>query len=56
MARVEFAYPYTGADGKEYKQGASADLDPGVVAKLVNEGIARRVEAPRPGPAKTKEA
>lgn len=57
MARVEFAYPYTGADGKQYSQGQGADLEAGLVAKLVNEGIARRVEAPKPGPAKTsKEA
>ena len=54
MARVEFAYPYTGADGKQYNQGQSADLDAGLVAKLVNEGIARRVEAPKPAPATTK--
>lgn len=58
MARVEFAYPYTGADGKQYNQGQSADLDAGLVAKLVNEGIARRMDVPKPGPSvtKTKEA
>jgi len=56
MARVEFAYPYTGADGKQYSQGQSADLEAGLVAKLVNEGIVRRVESPKPGPTKTKEA
>lgn len=56
MARVEFAYPYTGADGKQYKQGQSADLDAGLAAQLVNEGIARRADGPKPGPAAKKEA
>lgn len=52
MARVKFAYPYTGADGKNYKQGQEADVDPGVAASLVNEGFAVRV-APKPGPKAT---
>lgn len=52
MARVQFAYPYTGADGKKYKQGQEADVDPGVAASLVNEGFAVRV-APKPGPKAT---
>lgn len=59
MARVELAYPYTGADGKQYRQGQAVDLDAGLAAKLVNEGIARRAEQPAPNPAppaKTKEA
>lgn len=57
MARVDFAYPYTGADGKQYQQGQSADIDPGLASKLVSEGIARRPESPKPGPVnKNKEA
>lgn len=43
MARVKFAYPYNGADGKTYKQGQEADVDPGVAASLINEGRAVRV-------------
>lgn len=47
MARVEFAYPYTGADGKEYKPDQTADVDPGVAADLIAKGLARKA-APTP--------
>ncbi len=54
MARVEFAYPYKAADGKEYKQGATADVDPGLAASLVNDGFARRVDTKQAPKAESK--
>lgn len=45
--RVEFAYPYTGADGVEYKPGDSAVVDAGKAADLVVAGLARKVEEPK---------
>ena len=40
--RVEFAYPYTGADGKKYKADEAADLERGLAADLIAQGVARR--------------
>ena len=48
MTRVEFAYPYHGADGTSYQVDQSADLDDGLAADLVMSGIARKVDAPTP--------
>lgn len=45
--RVEFAYPYTGADGVEYKPGDSAVVDAGKAADLVVAGLARKVKEPK---------
>ena len=40
--KVEFAYPYESADGKTYKSDEKADLEPGLAADLIAQGIARR--------------
>lgn len=48
MTRVEFAYPYSGADGTSYEADQSADLDAGLAADLIHKGIARRaIPTPR---------
>lgn len=45
--RVQFAYPYESADGKTYKQEQVVDLDEGLAADLIHQGIARKA-APTP--------
>lgn len=55
MARVQFAYPYTGADGKKYKQSQEADVDPGVAASLIAEGRAVYVATEKATKAAKKE-
>ena len=54
--KVEFAYPYTGTDGKKYKADDVADLPEGVAADLIAAGEARPAKAEKPAPSKTKEA
>ena len=55
--KVEFAYPYVGADGKKYKADDVADLPEGVAADLIAAGEARpSKQAEKPAPSKTKEA
>lgn len=49
--RVEFAYPYKAADGSTYNPDVPVDVDDGLAASLIHNGLARAVTA-EPTPAK----
>lgn len=44
--RIEFAYPHE-VGGKEYKADQAVEVDAGVAADLVDQGVARYVSAPK---------
>lgn len=46
MRRVEFAYPRE-VEGKKYQADQAAEIEAGLAADLVNEGVARYVDAPK---------
>lgn len=49
--RVEFAYPYKATDGSTYNPDVPVDVDDGLAASLIHNGLARAVTA-EPTPAK----
>ena len=44
--RIEFAAPYTAADGKHYKADEAADIDTEAALKLLADGLARVAAEP----------
>ena len=53
--RIELAYPYTDADGKNHKADATVDLPVEEALSLVRDGIARKT-TPTPADVAAKSA